>query len=154
MGFVEKELLKGKSMDQLVNFISDKYICVLDILLKIYPDFKIKYKLHPDNPFNSVWLNIFNSVAKKYKDIEQVKPSTNIEKIILNQNNYKRCILSVMVEYFQITKFYKSRYFNFDYGIEMLHYSDYIHYIDDLDKLKINLLPKNKKEEKNISQIL
>ena len=46
--------------------------------------------------------------------------------------------------------------FNFDYGNEMLHYSDYIHYIDDLDKLKkINLLPKNKnKEEKNISQIL
>ena len=158
MGFVEKEILKGKSMNELVNFISNKYICVLDILLKIYPNFKIKYKLHPDNPFNSVWLNIFNSVANKYKDIEQVKPSTNIEKIILESKIIISDVSSVLWwNIFLDNKISISLdIFNFDYGNEMSHYSDYIYYIDDLNKLeKINLLPKNKKkEEKNISQIL
>ncbi len=158
MGFVEKEILKGKSMDELVNFISNKYICVLDILLKKYPDFKIKYKLHPDNPYNSVWLNIFNTVTNKYKDIEQVKPSTNIEKIILESKIIISDVSSVLWwNIFLDNKISISLdIFNFDYGNEMLHYSDYIYYIDDLNKLKkINLLPKNKKkEEKNISQIL
>jgi hypothetical protein len=157
-GLLEKELVKNNNYAILSEFIANQYVNFLNILLAKFPNFNIKFKLHPRSESYSIWIKIIKLISEKNYNIALDK-SSNAEQLILES----KIIVSETSSVLWWSMFLGDKInisldiFNFETGKEMSSYSSEIYYINDLKKLKkIKLIPKKiiRKDRKNISQVL
>ena len=130
--------VKGLADNIITNFIADKYIDSIKILLKKFPNYSIIFKLHPMEVGDNLWINIIDKISQKIKNIEFIKKNINIEKLILES----RIIVSDVSSVLWWTIFLKNKtaisldVFNIVKGDEMFGYEPSVHYIHSLNKLK------------------
>ena len=130
--------VKGLADNIITNFIADKYIDSIKILLKKFPNYSIIFKLHPMEVGDNLWINIIDKISQKIKNIEFIKKNINIEKLILES----RIIVSDVSSVLWWTIFLKNKtaisldVFNIVKGDEMFGYEPSVHYINSLNKLK------------------
>ena len=158
-GFFDEELIKNNNFDYLTKFIAKQYINFLEIILFKFENYNIKFKLHPREESTVFWTRVIKLISEKYNNIEFEKSSINSEYLILES----KIIVSDISTVLWWSMFLGNRIsisldiFNFDSGKEMLQYTPYIYYIDNLEELKkLKLIPNQNifKEKKSVSDIL
>ncbi len=151
-GNVELQISKGKSEDEIAGFIGNKYVEVISILLRKFPNYLVKFKLHPGSPNNNIWKNILKIISNKINNVEVINQSVTAEELIIAS----KIVVSDVSTTLWWTTFLKDKVsislniFNFDNGSEMKHYIPEIHYIDKLEKLEnINFSLKSNLQKKS-----
>ena len=151
LGFLEGLSAKGQSDKDIYRSIADKYINAIYLLLKKFPNYIIKFKLHPSDKNNYLWKKIISIIASKIINFEVISENTNAEFLIIES----KVIISDVSTILWWTIFLKDKIaisldiFNFDSGDEMFLYSPKIYYVDNLKKLEninfsLTSIPKKK----------
>ena len=152
-GFLEGMLAKGQSDNEICQSVGQKYLNVIYLLLKKFPNYLISFKIHPRDKDNHLWKNVISIISSKIKNLEVINENINAEALILES----KIVISDVSTVLWWASFFKDKIaisldiFHFRGGHEMSAYSPQIHYIDTLKKLENINFPLVTSSKKKIS---
>ncbi|MCX5855699.1 MAG: hypothetical protein NTZ24_14195 [Deltaproteobacteria bacterium] len=152
-GFTSRLIVeKGHDEKQVEFSISQKWIAALTILLNMFPEYGLVWKLHPNAADDHLWQRITHRVGGQIGKMKVLTPQANATELIVNS----QVIVTDVSTVFWFANLLPQKIvisldiFGYDYGDEAIYYEGvrYFNNLDDLASASFNQSFQDKKRER------
>lgn len=82
-GFTALMLRAGWTVEGLVEHLSERWIKAINLMLKEFPGYYLKMKLHPASIDDSVWARVIVNIQRKFPSLEIIDPRQSAEQWVI-----------------------------------------------------------------------